>query len=205
MSRIKRLLEDLERVTKEFRLGLGLVHESKSLVAFIENVFPIIKDEAILCGGLLVSEYGNARATQDLDVFVLSSSIGNVTSKLKENGFQDPEVYDYTKQPKTFIYKFKKDGIDLDCIYFGDEDFNLYINKNKRKSSMFDFTCYVLDINSFIITKLISGRYKDLGDIENIVETSNHKINLEEIKSWCSKLKIMNKYSILEDIIQNKE
>jgi hypothetical protein len=199
-----KLITDLESVTTSFREGLGINSESKSLASFIKKTLPLIKDKCVLCGGLLVAEYGDARATQDLDVFVASSKIKDVENILQKKGFENPDIFDYTKKPKTFIYKFKKEGIYLGCLYFGNEEFNNYIEKSKRKTNLFGFDCFVLDINSFIITKLISGRYKDLGDIENIVKTSLDKIDVDEIKSWCSKLGIMSKFELFEKIINGE-
>jgi hypothetical protein len=126
--------------------------------------------EYILIGGMAVNVYGYNRPTGDMDIWINST---------KENGAKLIQAID------EFGYDIKdllnRNFEEADVFFLGTPPFRIDV-LNKMRGLKFadcckrvnffevekDLSVPVLHINDLIVNKILSGRHKDLDDIEKL-------------------------------------
>jgi hypothetical protein len=149
----------------------------------MDNIFPpdfrdfinALNDQQVkylLVGGYAVILHGYARTTGDLDIWVEQTSLNyshlrnafdqfgmSVFEMTEENFLSHPEweVFTFGEPPVAIDLMTKVKGLEFESCY--------------PQSVLFEegeFKARTLDINSLILSKKITGRPKDLNDLENI-------------------------------------
>ena len=184
MNKVIGLLKMLEDTTK----ALGTTSHNGSIVELLDRANKLLKHHAVLCGGLATNYYAKPRMTTDVDFCLLSFNVYGVEKILINNGFTKKELFDYKKgNVTTYVHKFVDDktGLELDLISYDNDNLNKLLSKTAHDN--------MLSIEGIIITKIISSRYKDLGDIESIIEYGT-KFDKDLIKSTIVDLGLMSKW-----------
>jgi len=149
----------------------------------MDNIFPpdfrdfinALNDQQVkylLVGGYAVILHGYARTTGDLDIWVEQTSLNyshlrnafdqfgmSVFEMTEENFLSHPEweVFTFGEPPVAIDLMTKVKGLEFESCY--------------QQSVLFEegeFKIRTLDINNLILSKKITGRPKDLNDLENI-------------------------------------
>lgn len=123
----------------------------------------------IIIGGYAVNFYGYNRPTGDMDLFVKPTNenkikigraideFGYDATELLEKDFEKPDVIFVDEPPFRIDLLNKIVGIDFDEAFERRNFFDLEGMKIN-----------VLHLNDLRVNKLISGRHKDLDDLENL-------------------------------------
>ncbi|MBX9851110.1 MAG: nucleotidyltransferase [Cytophagaceae bacterium] len=126
--------------------------------------------EYILIGGMAVNVYGYSRPTGDMDIWInpinengqklikAISEYGYNTEELEYKNFEETDVFFLGRAPFRIDILNKMQGLKFaDCF--------TRINKYEIEGGIF---VSVLHINDLIVNKILSGRHKDLDDIEKL-------------------------------------
>ena len=203
MSRATQVLHNISELS-------SLFENKYPLAEFVSFVLDVLKDEpaVAVAGGIAVSLYSRPRATQDLDLVVLSSDITRLETTLLGSGFEKVGIYDFEKPPKKKIHKYRFRDRELDLLSYDDHVFAKFLIDSSHTTHIGGVAIRALSPDGVVLTKLASGRGKnnigkDFVDIQNIVD---HKtsIDWDVIKQWSQHLRIFDRYGDLESFLDDK-
>ncbi|QRR04253.1 hypothetical protein HWI92_17880 [Dyadobacter sandarakinus] len=128
----------------------------------------------LLVGGMAGVVHGHIRTTQDMDLWVKSGSANTIAfvQALKENNVAGADLL--MDMPLIFGWtsvRFGETGFELDLGHtlkaFNEQDFDACF----ERSLLADFEgvpFHVIHLKDLITEKKASGRFKDLGDMEEL-------------------------------------
>lgn len=133
----------------------------------------------LLIGGYAVIYHGYPRMTNDMDIWLKPTEENkqkfiSLMSKegIEEDGIQMLSSFDFTK-PNVFFFGEVPMRIDfltqLQGIKYHDAE------RNKVFLSMDEKQIPILCFNDLVITKMISGRPKDIADLDELKKINNRK------------------------------
>lgn len=170
----------------------------------LKRVSTILSKEKInfsVAGGFARSIHAEPRATGDVDIVIATNNIKEVENILIKNGFTLGDVLDYSN-PKRIIRKYVFKGREVDVIeYPNNSKFVDFLLSTSISQALFGTTYSFLGLEGLIITKLCSFRFKDKADLVDLIEKNP---NLDIIKEWCIDLKILDRFSFLQEKHENE-
>jgi len=120
----------------------------------------------LLLGGWAVGIYGNPRATKDIDFLIAidNKNLENLQKALY--AFGAPAIEKNVFQKKGSVYRLGRSPIQIDII--NDASGILFEECYKRRNviSTDDIDISMISKEDLIQNKRVSGRYRDLADIE---------------------------------------
>ncbi|MEO0234709.1 MAG: nucleotidyltransferase [candidate division WOR-3 bacterium] len=142
---------------------------NKDLKEFLKS-FNEKKVDYMIVGGFAVAYYGYPRYTGDIDVWIKKTkeNAQKIVEIVKSFGFSDIDLSDHDFLEDNMVFQFGVEPnridiiTDLDGLRFDEAE------KNKQKVSIDDVSVYIISLADLKKNKKLSGRYKDLDDIENL-------------------------------------
>lgn len=140
-------------------------NSSISLLDLISKTLETLKDDDFaVAGGMAFSLYAEPRATQDFDLVIVSSDLEKIKEKLKTNGFQEKDFYDFGKgKTKLDLHKFTLKNRELDIMVF--PEISDWLLKSSKQKKLAGHEIKVISPEALVVIKLSSGRPKDFADI----------------------------------------
>lgn len=136
-----------------------------------KDILSALKEEKvkfIFVGAYAMAVYGYPRATMDIDLWVLADlkNAKNVMNALKKFGapLNDIEPEDFQKEGLIFQIGVAPRRIDIITAVDGLDFESAY--KRAKRLEVDGIKIRVLSKNDIIANKLVSGRFKDLADVE---------------------------------------
>ena len=147
-----------------------------SLIDFHEkllNVFERFKVSYMVVGGHAVNIYGYVRATADLDIWIDKSddNLELIRQSLISLGYNENDCLNAigeAKNDKNFaLFDDNNNKIDIIQLYSTRLSFSdAFQRKNEIISN--GTTIFVIGFNDLIDTKIVSGRLRDLNDVQEL-------------------------------------
>ena len=143
----------------------------------------------MVIGGQAVLYYGEPRLTEDIDITLgvgpeEYKKIKELVDKLSMNILvKNPE--DFVKGTMVLPVMDKKTGIRVDFIF----SFSVYEREAIKRAVDVKFNNHTVkfgSIEDIIIHKIVSGRPRDIEDVEKIM-IKNSEYDIEYIKKWLLK------------------
>ncbi len=150
-----------------------IFNEFQTLIAILNET----RTKYAVCGGWALAIHGVPRATVDIDLIVLPDDLPRVWKIAQGLGYSGEEL------PLSFnegiieirrISKIEENSTTLYTI-----DFLLFTEglkdvwEAKQKIDFENDHVWTVSVEGLIFMKKISGRHKDLGDIESLMELEN--------------------------------
>ena len=169
------------------------------------RIFDEMQIEYVLLDGLAVRAYGVPRATYDVDVGIAISEerLFALYDQVETAGYTVPDAYRrgwvdrIADMPlvKFRIYRPDK-SVDVD-VFIVETRFQQEIMQRRQPTEMDGLTVWIASPEDLILLKLIAGRHRDYGDIEDMRMLLG---DLDEsyMRQWASFLDISDR---LEDIL----
>ncbi len=135
------------------------------------------KIEYAVCGGWALAIHGAPRATVDIDLLILSEDLQNAWKIAKNLGYWVEGLPLSFNQGAIEIRRLSK--IDQETKTLFTIDFLLVTEelkqvwKTRENIDFEDDRVWTVSREGLIFMKQLSGRHKDLGDIESLMETKN--------------------------------
>ena len=165
-----------------------------ALLQEVADVLSQAKLKFTIAGGFARSMHASPRATGDVDIIVAVKDLATTKTILKRAGFKLKDVLDYQKPTRTILkYEFQDRELDI-LEYEKYPQFVDFLLRTSVTKSLFNTSYSFLGLEGLIVTKLCSFRYKDKADLVDLIDL---KPDLALIKSWCSELSIMDRFSFL--------
>lgn len=170
------------------------------------HIFDEMKLDYVILGGLAVRAYGVPRATYDVDVGVAIPDARRMEfyDRVEDAGYTVPDSYRsgwvdrIADMPlvKFRIYRPDK-SVDVD-VFIVESTFQQEIMRRRQQTELDDETIWVASPEDLVLLKLIAGRHRDYGDIEDMRMILG---DLDEpyLRQWAAFLDISDR---LEDILK---
>ena len=143
---------------------------------FQEFLLALNKKEVnyVLIGGYSVIYHGFPRTTGDLDIFVEVSK-KNYNKLIQAFELFQMPTFDMTEdsflnQPNINVYTFGRPPVCIEILKEISGFTFQEINKNAIETIFEEIPMKIIHLNDLRINKKISGRAKDLNDLENLLE-----------------------------------
>jgi hypothetical protein len=153
-------------------------------------------DYAVL-GGLAVRAYGVPRATYDVDVGVAipDGRLAEFYDRVEDAGYTVPDSYRsgwvdrIADMPlvKFRIYRPDK-SVDVD-VFITETKFQQEIIRRRRATELDGQTFWIASPEDIVLLKLIAGRHRDYGDIEDM-RLMLGDLDAEYMRPWADALGI---------------
>lgn len=144
---------------------MNLLEEFRAVVTNLnDNAVPYA-----VCGGMAMAVYGHARATQDIDILVASTSIENALAVLAPLGYQEASRLAIGQGQIRMIRAIKALGTDhltVDILEAPDAGEEAWTNRKQIDTGF--GPVWVASKAGLIDMKRRSGRLQDLADIERL-------------------------------------
>jgi len=148
---------------------MNLLEEFRSVVtALNESAIPYA-----VCGGMAMAVYGHARATQDIDILIASSSIEDSLVVLARLGYQEVSRLSVGQGQVRMIRAMKTSGTEhltVDILEAPDAGEEAWTNRQLIETEF--GSVWFASKAGLIDMKRRSGRLQDLADIERLEEDS---------------------------------
>jgi hypothetical protein len=164
------------------------------------RVFNTLRIPYVVMGGLAVRAYGVPRPTYDVDVMLAidGDELPSLYSAVEEAGYTVPASYRtgwvdrVGGMPLVKFRIYRPNGsIDVD-VFIVETDYQREIMKRRRLADLELGKTWVISPEDIVLLKLIAGRYRDLGDIEDI-RTMEGELDVDYLRYWADKLGIRDK------------
>jgi hypothetical protein len=141
---------------------------------------------ACLIGGMVVSRWGDPRATQDVDATVLADfgeERALVERLMVQFASRDPDPFRRAELGRLVLLTASNGvKIDLSLAVFPFEREVIGRATPWRVSSKGEIvTCSAEDL---LVYKLVAGRAQDLADVESVVRRQAHRLDVELVRRW---------------------
>jgi hypothetical protein len=144
---------------------MNLLEEFRSVVSTLnESAVPYA-----VCGGMAMAVYGHARATQDIDILVTSTSIEDALAVLARLGYQEVSRLSVGQGQVRMIRAMKTSGTEhltVDLLEAPDAGEEAWINRKQIDTGFGPI--WVVSKAGLVDMKRRSGRLQDLADIERL-------------------------------------
>lgn len=125
----------------------------------------------LMIGGYAVGVYGYSRTTNDIDIFVSddAENIEQLKHALKDFGFSTEDVSGIFADPRSLV-EIGVEPLKVQLMNFADgiEFDEAFAGKNVVQIE--DISVSTISKSDLITNKRVSGRHKDLADIERLNE-----------------------------------
>jgi hypothetical protein len=149
----------------------------------LRGLIDILNRERIpyaLCGGIAVAIYGFVRATQDIDILVRKEDVQRISTAIEEQGF----IFDAGRIPfnvggpnQREIHRISKiiddEVLTLDLLLVDDVYQSIW--DNRKTGEWQGRPISVVSLDGLLEMKRISGRNKDLLDIDELTKGMERK------------------------------
>ncbi len=146
-----------------------------------------------LIGALAVNAWGRLRATQDIDLLVLSEVAvrSDLTDSLIAHGFQ-PDTQWMTHNPMAQDRVLRlthpsHPGIPLDLIFSADSH-EAQTLARRQILHLLGISAWVCSPEDLIILKLKAGRPRDFEDALGIIKNPHRQLDLDYLWNWADRL-----------------
>jgi hypothetical protein len=143
-----------------------------NLLEEFRSVVSALNDSAVpyaVCGGMAMAVYGHARATQDIDILVASTSIQDALAVLARIGYQEVSRLSVGQGQIRMIRAMKTSGTDhltVDILEAPDAGEEAWTNRRQIDTEFGQV--WFASKAGLIDMKRRSGRLQDLADIERL-------------------------------------
>ena len=147
---------DTSQIPSDFKEFLKLLNENKV--------------EYLLIGGYAVNYYGYVRPTGDMDIWISLSreNAEKVVAALREFGFASPEINAELFVKEKSLVRMGVPPMRLEITnYIDGVEFSESFNE-RELIQIEEVKVNLISLKHLKATKLASGRYKDLNDLENL-------------------------------------
>ena len=143
----------------------------------------------MVMGGLAILQYGEFRATKDIDI-TLGLGIDGFSQVLQF--IEDCRLKSLVRSPKEFVQQTyvlpvedKKTGIRVDLILSNTLFEHQAIKRATRIKIGYQIVRFA-SVEDLVIQKIIAGRPRDLEDVSKML-MKNVKLNVRYVKQWLGK------------------
>jgi hypothetical protein len=170
------------------------------------NIFDEMQLDYVILGGLAVRAHGVPRATYDVDVGVAIpyARLAEFYDRVEDAGYTVPDSYRsgwvdrIADMPlvKFRIYRPDK-SVDVD-VFIIESKFQQEIVRRRQSTELDGQTIWIASPEDIVLLKLIAGRHRDYGDIEDMRMMLG---DLDEpyLRQWASFLDISDR---LENVLK---
>jgi hypothetical protein len=153
-----------------------IIRKAMSLIEFHEkllNVFEKFKVNYMIVGGHAVNIYGYVRATADLDIWIdkTAENLDRIRESLKALGYNETEcskaIEEVRNDKNIALFDENNNKIDIMQLYSTRLSFSDAFFRKKEIVSN-GTTIFVIGFDDLIDTKIISGRLRDLNDVQEL-------------------------------------
>ncbi len=154
-----------------------------------------------LIGGMAVAVHGIPRPTHDLDftVSIPRSRLAEFYRAVEERGFSVPEVHDagwvdqVAGMPLIRIRQWGHgQSIDVD-LFLEESAFQESLLARHQKVSVEGIDAWIVSPEDLILLKLIAGRPRDIGDIQDIL-LAQGQLDLDYMEYWAHELRVTERW-----------
>jgi predicted nucleotidyltransferase len=155
-----------------------------------------------LIGGLAVAVHGIPRPTHDLDftAAIPRDRLDALYQSATDRGFTVPEVHDsgwvdqVSDMPLIRVRQWGRgEPIDVD-IFLAETPFQQSLLERRQKLHVDGIEAWVASPEDLILLKLIAGRPRDIGDVQDILMAQG-QLELSYLEHWAARLKIMDRWT----------
>ena len=170
-----------------------------ALKEIVESFDRLALDYAVL-GGIAVRVHGIARPTQDLDLIVALAPerASALFDAIEELGYTIPDSYRrgwvdrVAGMPLVRFRRYLVDhSLDVD-VFLVDSDFQEQMLRRARVVQLDDFDARVISPEDLILLKLVAGRYRDLGDVSDVLFMQG-QLDDDYMRHWAKELGVLDK------------
>jgi predicted nucleotidyltransferase len=194
-----------ESVDKD-KVIIPLIRTIKALIEW----FNASQVDGMIIGGIAASLLGRPRTTKDIDALVMIESTR--WCEFLKHGFAlgfKPRISDalkFVEKTRVLLLTYEATEIDVD-ISFGALPFEKEALLRKQWVKISGVSIPLPTPEDLIIMKAVSGRPRDIADIEAIIDT-HPKLNLKHIRRWVKEfsrvLEMPEIFENLESIIKRQ-
>lgn len=185
---------------KEIKLNRKINQLDKFVIDFTS-----LLDEYVIVSGYVSILFGRSRATEDIDLLAPITGLNNfkrLWSNIHKNGFEclnTSKAEDGFSMLKEHAIRFAKKGNPLPNIEFKliKNEVDKYSYNNKIKVILETGEIFISPIEMQIAYKLFLGSEKDLEDAKHLYKLFDN-INKEELNNLISKLKVKEKFRLIQ-------
>jgi hypothetical protein len=166
-----------------------------SLADYLHAVVTALPEQTLYClvGALAVNAWGRLRATQDIDLLVLSDvpSRTELLDALLAHGFQIDELWlEQNPMAKDVVMRLTHHShptIPLDLLFANDPQSQSALT-HRRSLQLFGVSLYICSPEDLILLKLKAGRPHDFEDALGIVKNPRLQLDLDYLWDWAGRL-----------------
>lgn len=152
------------------------------------GVLEALEIEYFAYGGVAVAVWGDPRETVDVDavVCVADEDLDGVVDALATAGFTCPAEARTTFAVDGWLrLRFRRRHADL---ALGRTPFDRSALSRRRRVKLLGSEIWVVSAEDLILYKLVSYRYKDLGDAEAVIVRLRGKLDLQYLRTWAAEI-----------------
>lgn len=142
-------------------------------------------------GAQAVLAYGQPRLTADLDITVVAEleQVPELVSRLAAAGFrlQPQATDDFVQRTRVLPFVHEATGIPVDVVLAG-PGLEAEFAANARELVLVGVTVPVISPEDLVVTKILAGRPKDLGDVAGILREQLSTLDLHRCRRFLSLL-----------------
>jgi hypothetical protein len=187
---------------KEIILDRNLNNLDKFVLNFIKCI-----DNYVIVSGYVSILLGRTRATEDVDLLIPKMSKGDfvkIWEKIINKGFwcintsDANQAYEMLKEHAVRFAEIKKPIPNIEFKFIKNE-LDEFSYKHKIKVILNLDSFYISPLELQIAYKLFLGSEKDIEDARHLYSLFKDKINKSELINSLEKLKVSNKFKLLEN------
>lgn len=161
---------------------MNVLEAAEQFVSFLES-----QDISYaLIGGIAVQQWGEPRATRDVDVMVMvpeEQFEAFVMGAVEQFRARIPEPIDFAMQTRVLLLE-TDDGVPVD-VSFGVPGYEAEVMRRKISVAFpSGRSMEVIGPEDLIIHKCLAGRARDLEDVERILIRQGQRLDLEYVREW---------------------
>jgi predicted nucleotidyltransferase len=164
---------------------MNLPETFRKIVSFLEeNHYGYL-----IIGGIASAVLGEPRMTQDIDIciFLKKKEIRNFLEKTKEKGFVVREKGIFKRIKETGCFRISYGEFPIDFI-IASTDFEKEALLRRQKIKVYGIDASFPTPEDLILFKIVPARYRDLADIESIVQRYTKSLDADYLEKWAQRL-----------------
>ena len=157
--------------------------------------------EWAVVGGVAANLYrDDARSTGDMDIMLVAAvaDMARVASEFQRNGW----AITHRPSDQWLVRAAHTEFGRIDLIAAETEYQRIAIRRAKEATIDGD-ACKVLAAEDVIVLKMIANRYKDLADVESILE-AGVKLDRAYLEDWLGRWDVTTRFRAIEDVVAGR-
>lgn len=160
---------------------INKLFEGNELGSTLQKVSQTLKDtEYALIGGLAAGFFSNPRATEDIDLLIMNEDLEKIAQILILNGFKRTRVHAVVDRTS---------GVEVELLTAKFLNIPEEIVGKILKNTLEQKGTKLAQVEGLVAMKLLGGRYKDLGDIEEILKVQPD-LKIDEYEEFLTLVQI---------------